>query len=258
MNKKTDDEKVKVQDKSNDKKYFIVTPRLVWALCEDPYEYTFWSLVKDIAGEDGECYLSREDMATLSMMSSGMATKCRESLFRKRLLQGELKRDPGYPQSVWHLSIPDFWEANIRWARKYPKIAERIAFKREQRAIKEASRGDGLKDASRGDGGIPPGDGGIPPGDAKNNVLEDPKEKIWRLVQESLESEMARVPYDSYVGGAQLISCEDGLLIVLEPNAQARDWAEERLTTTIERLLVGILNHESPEVKFIVKDQVEV
>lgn len=175
-------EETKVKDRSNEHLYFTVTPRLVWALCEDPDEYTFWCVVKDIAGEDGECILAREDLAALAMISAGKASLCRESLIRKKLLDGEFRRDPGYPQAVWHLSIPDFWEANTRWARKYPKIADRIGFKKAQmlalkQSRKEASAGDGSKEASAGDRGVSPDDGGISPDDAKKNVLKNQKEE---------------------------------------------------------------------------------
>jgi hypothetical protein len=171
------EEKTKVKDESNEHIYFIVTPRLVWALSEDPYEYTFWNVIKDIAGEKGECILSRDDMATLAMMSGGKASQCRDSLIAKKLLIGEFRKDPGYPQPVWHLSIPDFWEANVRWAKKYITIRERIDFKREQRGLKEPSPRDDSKKPSRSDKGVTPNDGGVSPGDLKNNVLEDSKEE---------------------------------------------------------------------------------
>jgi hypothetical protein len=177
----SDDEKTKVTDASNDHIYFTVTPRLVWALCDDPDEYTFWCVVKDIAGEKGECILARDDLAALAMISAGRVSQCRDNLIQKKLLNGEFRRDPGYPQAVWHLSIPDFWEANTRWARRYPKIADRVEFKKEQKRqlkeLKEASRADASRDASQDDRGVPPDDGGIPPDDTKKNVLKNQKEE---------------------------------------------------------------------------------
>jgi len=34
------------------------------------------------------------------------------------LLYGKFKRDPGYPQPVWHLRIPNLWKANVAWPGK--------------------------------------------------------------------------------------------------------------------------------------------
>lgn len=136
----------KVQDESNDKNYFTLTPRIVWAKCSDPYEFTLWSVIKGIAGDDGECYLSTPDLAKLSMMSSGKVSQCRKSLINKGLLEGDLRRDPGYPQPVWHLSIPDLWPENIASSLAMPSLRERIDFKARQ------------KEPSPGERGITPGE----------------------------------------------------------------------------------------------------
>src|SRR5512134_1814620 len=96
------DEGTRVKDESDDRKYFTITPRLVWALSRNCYDYTLWNVIKDIAG-DRECILSREDMAALAMMSTGQVSDSRKHLFSVGVLRGELRRDPGYPQPVWHL-----------------------------------------------------------------------------------------------------------------------------------------------------------
>jgi hypothetical protein len=253
----TDEPKTKVHDKSNDKKYFIVTPRLVWALCDDPYEYTFWSIVKDIAGEEGECILSREDMAVLSMMSAGKASTCRDSLIRKKLLEGDFRRDPGYPQKVWHLSIPDFWEANIRWARQYPKLKDRVAFKREQRAIREPSPDDASQEPSPDDKGVPPHDGGVTPGDAKKNVFKNHKEeqRIWERVLEQLKPDTLQASYREHLEPTQAVRYDGNTLVVLAPNQESCEWLEARVRQSAERLLVGILNQEV-SVSFLVPEEI--
>ena len=45
---------VSVSDESQDQKYFTITPRLVWALARNPFDYTLWSVIKGIAGDSGE------------------------------------------------------------------------------------------------------------------------------------------------------------------------------------------------------------
>lgn len=159
------DSGTKIERDSSDKKYFVITPRLVWALCDSPYEYTYWCTIKDIAGEAGECYLTRDDQSILSMMSAGKVSQCRASLMEKKLLLGELRQDPGYPQPVWHLRIPDVWQINIEWCLAHPSIADRIDFKRLQ---KEPSPHDDIREPSSGDEGLSPHDEGLSLHDAKN------------------------------------------------------------------------------------------
>jgi len=120
----------KLSDNSQDKKYFTITPRLVHALSRDPYDYTLWCTIKDIAGEHGECILSTEDLAALAMMSAGKASQSRKHLLGIGLLTGEIRRDIGYPQPVWHLSVPDLWEENVAWANDHPTLQDRIAWKK--------------------------------------------------------------------------------------------------------------------------------
>ena len=123
----------RLEDKSQDRKYFTLTPRVVEMLCDDVYELALWQVIKTIAGEKGECYIATQDLATLAMQSTGRASQSRKRLIKKGLLQGEIRRDPGYPQPVWHLVIPDLWERNLELIKKYPKIKDRITFKEQQK-----------------------------------------------------------------------------------------------------------------------------
>lgn len=124
---------IKVSDKSNDRRYFNITPRIVKALCRNPYDLALWETIREIAGEDGQCYITNEDLAVLSMMSTGQSSYSRSYLIDSGLLIGEFIRDPGYPQRVWHLSIPDLWQMNIEWCKKYPTIEARVIQKKEQK-----------------------------------------------------------------------------------------------------------------------------
>jgi hypothetical protein len=99
-------------------------------------------------------------------MSTGKVSQCRSYLIEAGLLIGNLRRDPGYPQPVWHIRIPDLWAANVEWCLTHPKISERIAFK------KELSCGEGSKELSCGEGGISPHEGGTPPHETKKNKEE--------------------------------------------------------------------------------------
>lgn len=166
----------KVSDESKDKAYFTITPQLVWALSKDPYDFTLWNVIKMIAGDSGECYLSTEDLATLAMMSAGKVSQCRKRLIKHGLLEGEIRRDPGYPQPVWHLSIPDLWERNLEWRQDIgDDLKKRIEFKDTQKKSLHVVK------ASPGEEGITPDEEGIPSGE--EGITPDETKEIQKEIQ---------------------------------------------------------------------------
>ncbi|MFU8773536.1 MAG: chromosomal replication initiator protein DnaA, partial [Anaerolineales bacterium] len=62
---------------------------------------------------------------------------------------------------------------------------------------------------------------------------------------------MPKPAYDTWVCNADFVSYEDGAFIIGVPNAYARDWLESRLSSTVKRLLAGIMNR-TVNVRFIV------
>src|SRR5215211_4661929 len=76
-------------------------------------------------------------------------------------------------------------------------------------------------------------------------------EQAWQSVLGQLQMEMPRASFDTWVRDTKPVSYQDGTLTVSVRNAYARDWLESRLTSTVSRLLVGILN-ASVAVNFIV------
>lgn len=125
----------KIHDESNDKKYFIITPRIVKAYSRNPYDLALWDTIKDIAGESGECYLNTEQLAILSGMSAGKASESRKYWIDLGFLKGEIRQDPGYPQPVWHITVPDLWKKNIEWCEANPKIQDRVNFMLSQKSL---------------------------------------------------------------------------------------------------------------------------
>lgn len=82
-------------------------------------------------------------------------------------------------------------------------------------------------------------------------------EQAWQATLGQLQVEMPRAAYDTWVRNAEFVSHEDGSFIIGVPNAYARDWLESRLTSTVKRMLTGIMNR-TVEVRFIVwQNQVE-
>jgi len=79
-------------------------------------------------------------------------------------------------------------------------------------------------------------------------------DQAWQSVLGQLQMEMPRASYDTWVRDTKPVSYLDGKLTVGVRNAYARDWLENRLASTVNRLLVGILN-STVDVNFIVNGQ---
>lgn len=157
----------RIKDESNDRKYFIITPRIVKAFSRNPYDLALWDTVKDIAGENGECFLNTSQLAALSGMSSGKASDSRKYWIELGFLKGEIRKDPGYPQPVWHITVPDLWQKNIEWCEKHPKINDRIAFMESLHYVKPSPREEGLS----------PREEGLSPDETKKNYKVKPKSR---------------------------------------------------------------------------------
>ncbi len=76
-------------------------------------------------------------------------------------------------------------------------------------------------------------------------------EQAWQSVLGQLQMEMPRASYDTWVRDTRPVSYQNGLLTIGVRNAYARDWLENRLVSTVNRLLGGILNG-SVAVSFVV------
>jgi hypothetical protein len=75
--------------------------------------------------------------------------------------------------------------------------------------------------------------------------------KAWQTVLAQLQMDMPRASFDTWVRDTCVVSCDDTTLVIGAHNSYARDWLESRLTSTVSRLLVGILNRQV-EVEFVV------
>jgi chromosomal replication initiator protein len=76
-------------------------------------------------------------------------------------------------------------------------------------------------------------------------------EKAWQSALGQLQMEMPKASFDTWVRDTQIHSYDDGLFTISVRNAYARDWLESRLSSTVTRLLMGIMNR-SVDVAFIV------
>ena len=77
-------------------------------------------------------------------------------------------------------------------------------------------------------------------------------EHAWQSALGQLQMEMPKASFDTWVRDTRVSSYEDGIFTVSVQNAYARDWLESRLSSTVTRLLMGIMNRQV-EVGFIVQ-----
>jgi chromosomal replication initiator protein len=82
-------------------------------------------------------------------------------------------------------------------------------------------------------------------------------EQAWQAAQGQLQMEMPKSAFDTWVKAAEVVAYEDGAFIIGVHNSYARDWLESRLSSTVKRMLTGIMNR-TVSVRFVVwKDSVE-
>jgi chromosomal replication initiator protein len=75
--------------------------------------------------------------------------------------------------------------------------------------------------------------------------------QAWQSALGQLQMEMPKASFETWVRDTRIASYVDGLFTVAVRNAYARDWLESRLSSTVKRLLMGIMNR-SVEVDFVV------
>jgi hypothetical protein len=85
-------------------------------------------------------------------------------------------------------------------------------------------------------------------------IIEFSPEKAWQAAVAYLESEMSRETFSTWVQPTHLVEFSDDTFVIGCLNAYGRDWLTNRLTTTLQRFLTGVLNKEA-KVRFVVYDQ---
>ena len=67
-------------------------------------------------------------------------------------------------------------------------------------------------------------------------------EQAWQATLGQLQMEMSRAAFDTWVRSAELLSYDNGLFTIGVQNAFARDWLDDRLSTTLCRMLSGMVD----------------
>lgn len=76
-------------------------------------------------------------------------------------------------------------------------------------------------------------------------------EKAWQSALGQLEMELPKASFETWVRDTRFFSYDDGIFTISVRNAYARDWLDSRLTSTVARLLMGIMNR-AVDVAFVV------
>ncbi len=76
-------------------------------------------------------------------------------------------------------------------------------------------------------------------------------QQAWQATLGQLQMEMSKAAFDTWVRSAELVSYQDDTFKVGVQNAYARDWLESRLSSTVSRLLTGIMSRPQT-VEFVV------
>ena len=79
-------------------------------------------------------------------------------------------------------------------------------------------------------------------------------EKAWQMTLDQLHLEMSTADFDTWVSSAHFVVFSNGKLTISTPNAFGRDWLASRLSSTVNRLLTGILD-QPVEVQFTVMEE---
>ena len=260
-----------------DQRYFVITPHLIFALSRDAYDIAAWGAVKMIAGDGGECTLATAELGQLAGMSAGKMQNCRAYLLAIHLLEGQMIRDAGYPQPIWHLRIPDLWPRNIAMREQLgPDLHQRIAAIVNLRAATQAEmaksvhvvnalleeeRSCGVGHHSPGESRMAPGESRIAPHELKDNQdpepnpepkEEPPSQELWQRVQNQLRLQMARTAYNAWMAPAQLLRHQGTHFVVGTPNAYAQEWLGIRLRPLIVRTIESLTGTPTT-VEFIVE-----
>ena len=80
--------------------------------------------------------------------------------------------------------------------------------------------------------------------------------KAWRLTRGQLQSELEKTTYDTWVRDIELLGFSEQVLLLGTANVYARDWLYDRLKSSTEKILGGIMGKQI-RVRFVVTDDIE-
>ncbi len=69
-------------------------------------------------------------------------------------------------------------------------------------------------------------------------------ERAWQMALDQLRLDMPKASFDTWVRDTSFVSFEDGVFTIGTSNSYGREWLANRLTSTVTRLMTGILNQQ--------------
>ena len=83
------------------------------------------------------------------------------------------------------------------------------------------------------------------------NGVADSARTAWKTAMTQMKGSMDRQTFSTLLGNAELLACEDGVYTVGMANGFTRDWAEQRLSAALEKILTAMA--DAPQkVTFVV------
>jgi chromosomal replication initiator protein len=66
-------------------------------------------------------------------------------------------------------------------------------------------------------------------------------QQAWQATLGQLQMEMTKAAYETWVNDSELVSSDDSVVTIGVHNAYARDWLASRLSSTVSRILTGLM-----------------
>jgi len=79
-------------------------------------------------------------------------------------------------------------------------------------------------------------------------------EELWKKVKDQLQQEIPRANYENWVKQAVGVDYDENVLTIGVENEYARDWLEDRMSSTVRRVVTGISARAS-DIRFIICDE---
>ena len=81
-------------------------------------------------------------------------------------------------------------------------------------------------------------------------------QQAWQATLGQLQMDMPKASYDTWVKDSRFISQKENQVMIGVNNAYARDWLDNRLKTTAERLMASILGCDQ-QLSFVIQSAKE-
>ena len=78
--------------------------------------------------------------------------------------------------------------------------------------------------------------------------------QAWQSALEQLQAEMTKGSFNTWVRDAVAVHYEEGVFTIAAHNSYARDWLENRLSSTAKRMLMGIMNR-NVDIRFVIQEE---